>query len=140
NKGATPIEKIAIGDRVWGFDVERGRKVLTPVKFIRVGEASETLVFNRTLRVTAEHPLWLGKWKRAGDARPGDMLLDEKGRKVKAGAAVVKKGKVRVYDLTVGAPHCFFAGGYLVHNKKRMYSPKLDDVWYQYDLRPAPPK
>ena len=137
DRGPKPIEMIAVGDRVRGYDVERGRKVLTTVRCVRIGEAIETLVFNRTLRVTAEHPLWLGKWKRAGDAQLGESLLDEQGRKVKAGAAVVKKGRVRVYDLTVGSPHCFFAGGYLVHNKDRMYSPKLDDPWFQYELGSA---
>src|SRR5262249_24525329 len=95
--GANPIEKIAIRDGIWGYDTECGRKVLTAVRFIRAGEASQTLVFGGTLRVTAEHPLWLGEWKRAGDVTAASELLDLKGRRVKAGAAVVKKGKVRVY-------------------------------------------
>jgi hypothetical protein len=41
------------------------------------------------------------------------------------------RGALAVYDITVDEPHNYFAGGILVHNKSRDYSPHLDDPWYQ---------
>jgi hypothetical protein len=62
------------------------------------------------------------------------VLLDARLARVPAGPAREVAGRIEVYDLAVDAPHCFFAGGFLVHNKDRAYSPKLDDPWY--DLWP----
>jgi hypothetical protein len=41
------------------------------------------------------------------------------------------RGALAVYDIAVDEPHNYFAGGILVHNKSRDYSPHLDDPWYQ---------
>jgi hypothetical protein len=49
---------------------------------------------------------------------------------VPAGRPQRIEGTVEVFDLTVDAPHNFFAGGFLVHNKDRDYSPSIDDDWY----------
>jgi hypothetical protein len=37
------IEETRVGDRPWGYDLKRGGRVLTTVRAIRPGEATETL-------------------------------------------------------------------------------------------------
>ncbi len=133
-KGPRPVEEVRVGDRVWGLDARARRKVLTAVQFIRVGEAQHTVLLAGRLRVTAEHPVWVGAWRQAGHVGAQDRLLDEGGRRVPAGEPRWLSGRVQVFDLTVDEPHCFFAAGLLVHNKSRRYSPRLDDPWY--DLWP----
>ncbi len=129
-RGPKAIEEVRVGDRVWGYDVMSRRRVLTTVRFVRVGEATQTLLFRDKLRVTAEHPLWVGEWLPAARVGERDRLLDEGLRRVPAGRPRLVAGRVAVYDLSVDEPHSFFAAGYLVHNKKRLYSPALDDPWY----------
>jgi hypothetical protein len=128
-RGLRPIETVREGDRVWGYD--GSKRVLTTVRLIRKGESSRTLLFCDRLRVTPEHPVWVsGSWKPAGSVSPTDLLLDSTLRRVRAGQPRIIEERIDVYDLTVDAPHCFFAGGLLVHNKDRAYSPNLDDPWY----------
>jgi hypothetical protein len=129
-KGPRPVEQVRVGDRVWAYDARTGKRVLTPVEFIRVGEAQHTVMLGGRLRVTAEHPVWVGEWRPAGRVGAQDRLLDEGLRRVAAGEPRWVSGRVQVYDLSVGDPHCFFAAGYLVHNKRRAWTPRLDDPWY----------
>ena len=42
------------------------------------------------------------------------------------------ESETKVFDLAVGPPHTYFAGGILVHNKDRGWSADLDDPWYFY--------
>lgn len=132
-KGARPIEEVREGDRIWGYDGKK--RVLTTVRLVRKGQASTTLLFGQGLRVTREHPLYVGgEWVMAGAVRPNDLLLNTRLQSEKAGAPKEIREAIEVFDLTVDGPHCFFAGGYLVHNKDRPYWPKTDDPWY--DLWP----
>ncbi len=128
--GPRPIEEVRVGDQVWGFNTQASRRLLTRVRLIRVAEATETLCFGKTLRVTPEHPLWTGRWVSAGLVGENDSLLDLQLQPVAAGKPRRLHERVTVYDLTVDEPHCFFAGGFLVHNKDRAFSPQLDDPWY----------
>lgn len=139
--GARAIETIREGDRVWGYDGKE--RVLATVRLVRKGVSERTLVFGEGLRVTPEHPVWASEeWKLAATIAPRDRLLDLRLRQVEAGTPRIIDERVDVYDLTVDGPHCFFAGGFLVHNKDRGYSPKLDDPWYSLGLGvlPLPPK
>ncbi len=77
-----------------------------------------------------EHPLWVGQWSPAGLVGENGLLLDLRLQPVAAGKPQRLHERVTVYDLTVAEPHCFFAGGFLVHNKKRGYWPHVDDPWY----------
>jgi hypothetical protein len=136
--GPRAIETIREGDRVWGYDGKQ--RVLTTVRVVRRSAADRTLVFGDGLRVTAEHPLWAsGEWRAAGQIGPRERLLDAQLCQVEAGAPRVIDDPIDVYDLTVDGPHCFFAGGLLVHNKDRAYSPNLDDPWYSLGLDVVPP-
>jgi hypothetical protein len=135
--GQVRIEDIRVGDRVWGYDPETRQKVLTTVQFVRFGTAHETLVFGDTLRLTATHPVFIGgTWKAAGQVEPDETLLTTDLSQVLARKPRLIAARVEVFDLTVDGPHCYFAGGFLVHNKKRLYSPDIDDPWYY--LWPTP--
>lgn len=125
--GPVPIERVRVGDRVWGFDPDTGARVLTTVRIVWPARAAETLVFGGTLRVTGTHPLFAnGKWTAAADVRPADELLAADGSHVPAGEPRRVAGEIAVFDLTVDEPHTFFAGGFLVHNKKPSPPPPGD--------------
>ena len=114
--------------------------MLAPVRVIRRSRAERTLVFGE-LRVTAEHPLWAnGTWKPAGSVARADRLLDTRLRDFPAETPRVIEEPIEVYDMTIDAPHCYFAGGFLVHNKDPMYVPRLDDPWYNLWMEPTEPK
>jgi hypothetical protein len=137
-RGPVAIEQIRIGDRVWGYDLDSRRKVLVTVQAVWPGTARETLVWGG-LRVTGEHPLLAsGTWKRAAAVLPEDRFLTTDGREVVAGEPECRSEAIAVYDLTVDGPHNFLAGGFLVHNKRRLYDPMLHDPWYR--LWPPPEK
>jgi hypothetical protein len=137
-KGLRAIETLREGDRVWGYDGTK--RVLTTIRLVRKGLAERTLVFGG-LRVTADHPLWAnGVWKPAGLVTPTDRLLDGRLRQKAAGLPRTIEEAIGVYDLTLDAPHCFFAGGLLVHNKDRSYWPKVDDPWFNLWMEPMAEK
>jgi hypothetical protein len=134
--GPRAIETIREGDRIWGYDGKK--RVLTTVRLVRKSAADRTLVYGG-LRVTSEHPLWVsGEWKPAGTITQRDLLLNVQLRQEEAGSPRIIDEQIDVYDLTVDGPHCFFAGGLLVHNKDRGYSPSLDDPWYNLGLGTLP--
>ncbi len=132
-QGAVAIEDIRIGDRIWGYDLNRRQRVLTTVRHVRRKQAAETVVLAETLRVTGNHPVYVdGAWIPAGRTEPGQSLLPMDGRSARlAGDASIRwvDGPVSVYDITADEPHNYFAGGFLVHNKDRGYNDNLDDPW-----------
>jgi hypothetical protein len=130
--GLRPIEQIAVGDRVWGYDLARKERVLTTVHAIQRTTAEKTYTFGGTLRASAQHPIFAaGAWKEAAVVASDDTLLSADLREVPAGQPKVEYGAIDVFDLTVSGPHTFFAGGFLVHNKTLAWSPALTDPWYK---------
>ena len=128
--GPIPVENLRIADRVWGYDLKLKSRVLTRVRAIRVGSAQRTLRIGDDLRVTAAHPILTNTgWKHARDIGADNTLLNSMGRWVSVRVEPMDEPVV-VYDLTVDEPHNFFAGGILVHNKSRAWTPTLDDPWY----------
>jgi hypothetical protein len=131
--GPVPVEHVRPGDRVWGYDPEARRRMLTAVELVSAARAAETVVLGGTLRVTANHPVYTQRgWLPAGDVRPDDQMMSPRGELLAAGPIRKTDGLVAVFDLTVGRPHNFFAGGFLVHNKDRDYWPHVDDPWYLF--------
>jgi hypothetical protein len=129
--GDRPIESLRIGELVWGYDTINRVKVRTTVRSIRYSVASKILAFRDTLFVTPTHPVFsAGTWKSASDVSANDQLLTDDLRHVPAGTFQSRSDVTEVYDITVDEPHNFFAGGFLVHNKSRPYSPRIDDIWY----------
>ena len=115
--GAKPVEQLSVGDRVWGFDLERKEPILAKISAARVISASETVRVGR-LQVTPDHPLYVdGEWKPAGKLKPADVLLGIDLSRQPASDIEILKGDVEVYDISVAGPENFFAGGVLVHNK-----------------------
>lgn len=124
--GRLPIESLSIGDYVWGIDFNNKQRTLGRVEGIIQSKASEILCFNKTLYVTAEHPLYVNnEWIRAGDVQPLDLLLCHSGERVVANSPKVIKGDFDVFDIQVSHTQNFFAGGYLVHNKRTRQTARL---------------
>jgi hypothetical protein len=121
--GERPIESLRVGDEVVCMG-PTGQLVTGRVKTTypaRVEEHLE-LVFGdrRRLGVTASHPVATagGEWVLAGDLRPGQRVRTREG--VVSLVRVEEQEAATVYDLTVTPYANFFAGGVLVHNKRRM--------------------
>jgi hypothetical protein len=130
--GSVAIERVRAGDRVWGYDLGRGERVLTTVREVRRAEVEQTLRLGCGLRLTGDHPVYAsGRWLSAQELSQGDELLRADGTRVAVGKVERVSGAVAVYDVTVDEPHNFFAAGVLVHNKTRAHWPQLDDLWYR---------
>jgi hypothetical protein len=130
--GAVAVEGVRVGDRLWGYDLQHGERVLTTVRDVRRAEVERTLRLACGLRLTGEHPVYAsGKWTPAHSLKESDELLRSDGSRVAVGKVERVRGVVAVYDVTVDEPHNFFAAGVLVHNKDRPYVPKQDDLWYR---------
>ncbi len=115
-RGAVAVEQLGPGSEVIAYDVESGARSVAKVERIVRGSATSVLEMG-DLRVTAEHPIWAGSaWRRAGDVEAGEPLLGDGGAPLVAAPRLVSLPHV-VFDISVGSPHTFFAGGVLVHNK-----------------------
>ena len=118
--GKTPVESLALGDRVISKG-PNGQLKEGKVVAIRRAVAKQWLRFRfedgRELRVTGEHPIsWNSGWRLAKAFSKGDSVETRSGQ-LEIAAIAIERGTVSVYDLTV-EPHAnFFAGGVLVHNK-----------------------
>lgn len=114
--GRVPIESLRVGDRVDAFDVEAGRAAVATILQIEHARAAEIVTLGE-LRATGIHPVFAdGAWTRADEVRPGARLLRADGSVFEV-MPVIEETHAVVYDLSVTAPHTFFAGGVLVHNK-----------------------
>lgn len=111
------IETIKEGDKVMSYDLETKTPVVSKVVKTYHQVEKGYLVLNDTLKITSDHLIYSeGEFKRAGDIRLGDFLLDEKGQEVEVSSIEIKEPEVDTYDLGLDLQHNFFAGGYLVHN------------------------
>jgi hypothetical protein len=129
--GSVAIEKLAIGDRVLGYDTERGAPVETTVRRI-VPSSSDELFEVNGLWVTGEHPVFANRaWIEARELQTGALLLRRDGTSVRLDGVGVFSARTRVFDLSVDWPHNFFAGDLLVHNKA-MHVPigPANDPWH----------
>jgi predicted lipid-binding transport protein (Tim44 family) len=121
--GETPIENLSAGDRVRAVNPEGGMVEAGVEKLFATRSAVVTIETDQgTLRTTPEHPVGLpgGIFLEAGKLRPGqkvlilnDGILNPAGV---IGTSTQEREEV-VYNLSVGRPHTFLAGNFLVHNK-----------------------
>ena len=118
------IQTIRPGDQVLAFTAE-GRMVRTTVRNIVRAEVDGfvTLQTDRqTLRVTAEHPFYVGGglFKTLESLKVGDRIYAWDGKAL-AQQPILALEKTRqrtnVYNLQTDTPHTFFASGFAVHNK-----------------------
>ncbi len=115
-RGELLIEALRVGDELISYDPEQRRLTTTQVKWIERSHARQLHVLGR-LRVTGEHPIFVdGRFVAAREVASGAKLLDTDLRFVALEPRTVTE-TATVYDLGVGVPHTYFAGGVLVHNK-----------------------
>jgi hypothetical protein len=129
--GDRPIERIAIGERVWARDVSTGARALRPVlnTFVTAGvPVVELELFSNArpserLRVTPGHRFWVESlgWVRAdalGRGAPGERLLWSTEAPLSASIVSEKPAPTTVYNLEVAEFHSYFVGQnhVLVHN------------------------
>jgi hypothetical protein len=121
--GPVAIESLTPGQRLAGWDTSAGRAVETRVVgLLARGDrpvAVITLDDGTTLRATAEHPFWSAderRWRLASELTPGMTLTRTDGTTVAVRSRGTFDGSARVFDLSVTAPHDYFANGVLVHN------------------------
>jgi hypothetical protein len=126
-----PIERVHTGEQVRAYDVTRDAFVAADVIDLvqHDPEASRDgiVLVNGTLRVTTNHPIWVdGQRVRADELELGSALFlpvepaqDGKveGRRNRVWSLQLLEGQVPTFDLRVGAPGTFVAGGIVVFVK-----------------------
>jgi len=125
-EGDRPIEEIAAGDRVLSWSIDRGAPVEARVTRVKRRHAREllelTLAGGRTLKVSANHPLFVparADWVPAGELRRGDGVAALAGGRlapVMIEEIAARVEDADVFDLTIETTHAYFAGGILAHN------------------------
>ena len=121
--GPTAIETLTSGDEVLAVTHE-GVTLRTTVKtiFISKNQVLKIKTSGGILSATDEHPVSLGggRFRQAGDLRPGDHIVRWKdGRLVAKTVRKVSRieGEGLVFNLQVDEPRTFVAEGMVVHNK-----------------------
>ncbi len=122
-RGEVAIETLHAGDTVLAI-VADGRTRATSVQ--RIYTARDAILFLETdrgeLRTTFEHPLLTadGTFRPAGELMAGEHIVAWQEKQLQPATVldVHFTGAVEpVFNLQVGAPHTFVAGGFVAHNK-----------------------
>lgn len=114
-RGNVPVETLRLGDEVVAYDVHARVRTTTRIRSIEVAHA-ERLSRIGHLRLTPNHPVFAdGRWVAAGDVHDGASFISLTGVVSERAEPVI--GPATVYDLSVDAPHTYFADDILVHNK-----------------------
>jgi predicted lipid-binding transport protein (Tim44 family) len=120
----TLISAVKPGDALWAFTPDGHLVPTRTLSVIRL-EADEYFLLKTdrsTLRVTAEHPLYIGRgtFKTVEALKPGDTVLAFDGKWL-AEQRIVSLERIRervpVFNLQTDQPHTFFVSGVAVHNK-----------------------
>ncbi len=129
-RGLVAVEEVRIGDHVQGYDLTSRKCTFNHVEMVRRSRATKSMQIIGSLRLTGAHPVYTAEgWKPASQLNSSDKVFTDALR-FEMGTHAIIEEQVDVYDLAVSGTHNFFAGGILVHNKDRAYSPALDDPWY----------
>ncbi|MFI6663208.1 Hint domain-containing protein [Streptomyces sp. NPDC050523] len=122
--GVSPIEQIAVGDKVQTYDFDRRGSKLE--KVIRVFESprDEIVVIESTggdVSCTPRHRFYVNRWTAAEDLKRGDVISCREGQRVEIVGIRQKVEPQLVYNLAVEGSHNYFVGelGLLVHNAKK---------------------
>lgn len=121
--GATPIERIQVGDMVNSIAVD-GRLAKATVEsiFVTRNDLLEVRTTGATLVTTTTQPMALenGGFKSAGELKPRDRIWRWNGteRQVASVTEVTPANrKGQVFNLVLGVPTIFIAGDFLVRSK-----------------------
>jgi predicted lipid-binding transport protein (Tim44 family) len=118
------ISDVRRGDTLLAFTSE-GRIVQTRVNNVLRREVDEHVVLRtdrETLRVTMEHPFYVGggTFKTLEVLNPGDDIIAWDGQSLSRQQIISMEkipGRIEVYNLQTEYPHTFFVGRIAVHNK-----------------------
>lgn len=125
------IEAVKAGEYVLTRTEGDDRLVKARVLSTHATDVDGYLILNRTLKVTANHIMWVnGDWKEAGSVQVGDVLTDSQGKKVFIESIEWQRGKVQVYNLEIEGYHTYFAGNVWVHNQKGIDRNAFKDTAY----------
>jgi predicted lipid-binding transport protein (Tim44 family) len=121
---STPISEIRSGDELIAFTTS-GEIVHTTVRQVITHEVNEYLIVGAgqtTLRVTREHPFYIGNgtFKTLETLKVGDSIfvLGDGGlREQQITSIEAVQAPTRVYNLQTDHPNTYFANGIAVHNK-----------------------
>jgi hypothetical protein len=123
DRGAKPIEQIAVGDQVWARDLATGQSQLRSVVGLFNRQADQILTVTTTgttLQVTPQHPFWvIGKgWTDAGDLHLGDRLSTLAGAEQHIVSITSSLTSTTVYNFEVAGDHNYYItdAQLLVHN------------------------
>ncbi len=119
-----PISTVQPGDHLLSFTSE-GSIVRTQVRNVLRLEVNEHVVLTtdrETLRVTADHPFFVGggTFKTLEALRTGDTIIAWDGQSLAPQQILAMEtipGRTPVYNLQTDYPHTFFVGHVAVHNK-----------------------
>ena len=119
-----PISAVRPGDELSAYSPE-GTIVHTKVRNIIRHHVKAYILLKtdrHTLRVTAEHPFYVGQgtFKTLDALKIGDAIFAQEGQSLAAQRIVSLERiykRVRVFNLQTDHPNTFFAGGIAVHNK-----------------------
>jgi hypothetical protein len=132
--GDRAIQDLAVGDRVFGFDIKTGQTEEYPVtRTFKHGRDDTNTVYSPLIKIThAKGSLlvtdnhWIyrrngrigeyANFDRAGTLRVGDMLTTESGEEVAVTGIEPGPEYDFVYNLEVADVHTYFADSIRVHN------------------------
>ena len=121
---SSPISEIRPGDELFAFSTT-GEIVHTTVRQVVVHEVDEYIVVSTaetTLRVTREHPFYVGDgtFKTLEALKVGDRIFAVIGGSLREQVITsleIVHAPTRVYNLQTDHPNTYFANGIAVHNK-----------------------
>ena len=121
---SSPISEIRPGDELFAFTTT-GEIVHTTVRQVVVHEVDEYVVVSTaetTLRVTREHPFYVGDgtFKTLEALKVGDRIFAVVGGRLREQVITsleIVHAPTRVYNLQTDHPNTYFANGIAVHNK-----------------------
>ncbi|MBC7934222.1 MAG: hypothetical protein H7Y86_02520 [Rhizobacter sp.] len=120
--GAKPIEKIAVGDKVWAFNDTTGqyglKKVVALFRYER-DTVFHIQVGKDTIKATADHPFYIaGKWVSVAELKVGDSVKTYDGSNLVIERITLVPGRTTVYNFEVADYHTYYVADakVLVHN------------------------
>ena len=118
-----PIAKLQIGDTVLSADPINHIQSPNLVTAKIVRSAANYYLLNGELKVTSEHPFWVGsEWRKVKDLRLGDKLTGINGQPITLFSKEFVNSEITVFNITVDRAHTYYAGGMLVHNKGSLFN------------------
>ena len=116
--GYKPIEDMEVGDIVLSYNTKTTSFEQKKVTELFVHDEDKTLIINDTLECTLNHPFFRDdEWVHAEELKVGDKILKVDGEYHEITKIETSEETKTVYNFEVEDTHCYFAEGYLAHNK-----------------------